>query len=466
MDMHCQICRIVPVPCSYLWHETVNADIINTMKQINRSLASLYIAVACLFTFPSHIQAQAEVPGLAESEAADQMDSEEVFAPYPSRIRVGVRSNDTIVSWEDSPDVASGYAVYRHTELPDPSNFSSAVKIGEVSDGEGMLAHIPPDDQGYFYFVLAKTPDGQVYEVFIPLRNVTLAPVATAIRSTIDLKPIPDYGTISGILARNDGDSITVSFDAEGVPGRFVLYRGTAPIRDSVTLLDATVAAVIAPGSPPFRDYPVPGIEYYYAVIQEQALFGGSIQINPGRNATQVPVVVPAGSYRIGLPVLSPASRSIPLPYLVLTRSLQDAKPVSMEEPVPVARKLSAETEKIIANLQASVGVPVKTSRPAITIFPEDLQAPGGGEEYTLRLVVSDFLVKGLYAQASERFTLFLSLPRSTTNAAKARFYRGQALAMSGSFREAFFDMLQTQDHFYMESAAWVDYILYEIRQR
>ena len=158
-------------------------------------------------------------------------------------------------------------------------------------------------------------------------------------------------------------------------------------------------------------------------------------------------------------------SRSIPLPYLVLTRGLQDARPVSLEEQAPVARQLSAETEKVIVNLQDAIGVPVKISRPAITIFPEDLQTPGGGEEYTLRLVVGDFLAKGLYAQAAERFTLFLSLPRSDTNAAKARFYRGQALAMSGSYREAFFDMLQAQDFFYMESSAWVDYILYKIRQ-
>ncbi|MFH2113305.1 MAG: hypothetical protein ABIJ86_02200 [Spirochaetota bacterium] len=444
----------------------MNADIIGTMKQINRSLAAMLIAMSCLSTFPGLIHAQAEVSGQAKAGSEDLTDAGDVFAPYPSRIRVGVRSNDTLISWVDSPDVTSGYAVYRHAELPDASNFPSAVLIGEVPDGKGLLAFVPPDDRGYYYFVLAKTPEGGVFEVFIPLRNVTLAPVATAIRTAIDLKPVPDYGTISGIIARNDGDSIMVSFDAEGVSGRFVLYRGTTPIQDSVTLLDATVAAVIAPGSPPFRDYPVPGIEYYYAVIQEQALFGGSIQINPGRNATKASVTVPAGSYRIGLPVLSPASRSIPLPYLVLTRGLQDAKPVSMEEQAPVARTLLAETEKAIANLQEAVGVPVMISRPAITIFPEDLQAPGGGEEYTLRLIVGDFLIKGLYAQAAERFTLFLSLPRSTTNAAKARFYRGQALAMSGSFREAFFDMLQAQDHFYMESAVWVDYILYEIRQR
>lgn len=425
-----------------------------------------FIAMACFVTLPLAIYAQAELPTQSRLESSNQMDTADVFAPYPTKIRVGVRSNDTLISWEDSPDVASGYAIYRHTEPPELSNFSSAVLIGEVPDGTGMLAYVPPDDKGYFYFILAKTPGGEVYEVFIPLRNVTLAPVATAIRTAIDLKPAPNYGTISGIIARNDDDSITVSFDAEGVPGRFVLYRGTSPIKDAVTLLDATVAAVIAPGSPPFRDYPVPGIDYYYAVIQEQALFGGSIQINPGKNATRSPVTVPAGSYRIGLPVLSPASRSIPLPYLVLTRGLQDARPVSLEEQAPVARKLSAETEKVIASLQEAVGVPLKTIKPAITIFPEDLQTPGGGEEYTLRLVVGDFLVKGQYALAVERFTLFLSLPRSALNAAKARFYRGQALAMTGSFREAFFDMLQAQDFFYTESAEWVDYILHMIRLR
>ena len=290
-----------------LWRESVNADSIDTMKQLNRSLMATLIALTCLVITPRAVFSQVEPPIQLETGPAIQTDPVKVFAPYPSRIRVGVRSKDILISWEDSPDVDAGYAVYRHTELPDFSNFSSAVLVGEVPDGMGMLAHVPPDDKGYYYFILAKTPGGDVYEVFIPLRNVTLAPVTTAIRASIDLKPVPDFGSISGIIARNDDDSMMVSFDAEGVPGRFVLYRGTSPIKDAVTLLDATVAAVIAPGSPPFRDYPVPGIDYYYAVIQEQALFGGNIQIKPGNNATQNPVTVPAGSYRTGLPEIGRA---------------------------------------------------------------------------------------------------------------------------------------------------------------
>jgi hypothetical protein len=37
---------------------------------------------------------------------------------------------------------------------------------------------------------------------------------------------------------------------------------------------------------------------------------------------------------------------------------------------------------------------------------------------------------------------------------------------MAGAYREAFFDMLQTQDSYYIESSAWIDYILEELRRR
>ena len=101
-----------------------------------------------------------------------------------------------------------------------------------------------------------------------------------------------------------------------------------------------------------------------------------------------------------------------------------------------------------------------------ITIFPEDLQSGGGGEEYALRSIVSGYFSKGSYAEAVRQFTLYLSLPRSDANAAKARFYRGQAEALVGSYREAFFDLLQSQESYHIESSAWIDYILEELRRR
>lgn len=395
----------------------------------------------------------------------------EVFAPYPSRIRVGTRGPEVVVTWEDSADVKGGYVVYRSLALPDQSSFPSAVLLGYADSGEAGFSYIPPDGREYYYFVLGRSADASaadpaVYELFIPLRNVSLAPVAAGEPASAAVVSAPAQAapSLSGILAVNSGDAIVVSFDAAGDTGRLVVYRGTAAIKDSKSILDASVAAVLDKGAGPFRDYPVPGIEYYYAVVPERELMGGRIAIVPGANATTRGASVPAGSYRVGLPSMGAASRSMPLPYLVMTRGLSDARPVSADEPTPDARPLSAETEKAIAAVTSAHGSASRAPRPPLTIFPEDLQTTGGGEEYALRMIVGAYLAKGRYADAVEQFSLYLSLPRSRANADRARFYLGQAEAMDGSFREAFFDLLQVQDGYYLACAEWIDYVLDQLR--
>ncbi|HPB66335.1 MAG TPA: hypothetical protein PLW80_07230, partial [Spirochaetales bacterium] len=61
----------------------------------------------------------------------------------------------------------------------------------------------------------------------------------------------------------------------------------------------------------------------------------------------------------------------MPLPYLVLTRGFEDAKPVSAGDPTPRSRALKAETEKAIAALVSTSGSATRAERPPITIFPE-----------------------------------------------------------------------------------------------
>jgi len=389
----------------------------------------------------------------------------EVFAPYPSRLRVGVRGGDVVIAWEDSPDVKAGYAVYRHRAFPSAENFNEATLLGLVEPGVGSFTYKAPDTAPYFYFVLGRLPAGEEteaaaeYRLFIPLRNVAIDAVAVS-EERVATQATGERPRIAGIIARADGDAIVVSVDASGDTGRLVVYRGTAPILAPSSLLDAALAAIVPLGSGPYRDYPVPGVEYYYAVISEKALSSGSISLEAGVNATVSPVSLQAGVFRVGLPTSGAASRSMPLPYLVLSRGFSDAKPVDFVDPLPRPGLLAPETEKSIATLLASHGSQAKAERPKITIFPEDLRSGGGGEEYALRSIVSAYLAKGAYAEAARQLTLFLSLPRSAANASKARFYRGQAQAMSGAYREAFFDLLQSQSSYYIESSAWIDYIL------
>lgn len=404
--------------------------------------------------------------------AAQGSEADTVFAPYPSRLRVGVREDLVLISWEDSPDLSSGYVVFRHSAEPSADNFADAVMIGDAESGSPAFEYRPPDDGPYYYFVLGRSESG-VYEVFIPLRNASLAPIraeiaanrpatATPGAAAPSAAPQPSAVPVGGVIARVDGDAVRIGYVADPSLGRLVLYRGTAPFRDAQALLSATIAAVLPAGSSDYVDYPIPGIEYYYALVPERELLGGRLGVEPGRNATQRPVLIPAGLYRVGLPSSTSYARSAPLPFLVLTRRVTDADPLIREDLAPQVRPVSAATEKAIASLVASAGLAPSFSRPAITIFPEDLKT-SPSSDFSLYTISAGSLARGNYEQAALELNLYLSLPRSPAATARARFYRGQALAMTGAWREAFFELLRAEDSHYLAVQPWLDYVLFKL---
>lgn len=404
--------------------------------------------------------------------AAQGSEADTVFAPYPSRLRVGVREDLVLISWEDSPDLSSGYVIFRHSAEPSADNFADAVMIGDAESGSPAFEYRPPDDGPYYYFVLGRSESG-VYEVFIPLRNASLAPIraeaaasrpATATPGTAapSAAPQPSAVPVAGVTARVEGDAVRIGYVADASLGRLVLYRGTAPFMDAQALLSSTIAAVLPAGSSDYVDYPIPGIEYYYALVPERELLGGRLGVEPGRNATQSPVLIPAGLYRVGLPSSTSYARSAPLPFLVLTRRVTDADPLIREDLAPQARSVSAATEKAIASLVASAGLAPSFSRPAITIFPEDLKT-SPSSDFSLYTISAGSLARGNYEQAARELNLYLSLPRSPAATARARFYRGQALAMTGAWREAFFELLRAEDSHYLAVQPWLDYVLFKL---
>lgn len=404
--------------------------------------------------------------------AAQGSEADTVFAPYPSRLRVGVREDLVLISWEDSPDLSSGYVVFRHSAEPSADNFADAVMIGDAESGSPAFEYRPPDDGPYYYFVLGRSESG-VYEVFIPLRNASLAPIraeiaanrpatATPGAAAPSAAPQPSAVPVGGVIARVDGDAVRIGYVADPSLGRLVLYRGTAPFRDAQALLSATIAAVLPAGSSDYVDYPIPGIEYYYALVPERELLGGRLGVEPGRNATQRPVLIPAGLYRVGLPSSTSYARSAPLPFLVLTRRVTDADPLIREDLAPQVRPVSAATEKAIASLVASAGLAPSFSRPAITIFPEDLKT-SPSSDFSLYTISAGSLARGNYEQAARELNLYLSLPRSPAATARARFYRGQALSMTGAWREAFFELLRAEDSHYLAVQPWLDYVLFKL---
>lgn len=393
---------------------------------------------------------------------------ERIFAPFPLRIRVGIRPEGVLVTWEEAADPPEGYTVYRSEAPIDRGSFPGALRIADLPSGSVEYLDVPPDSRGYYYAVLGRTRQGGIYEVFIPLKNVSIAPVSFEPVAAPAPKPEPPEPAPEPppvVQASLDRDGIRITWEPIRIGRRVVLYRSPTPIRSLPDLLGSSWVASVEESEAGILDFPVPGIGYYYALVDEEGLRSGSPVLAAGRNVTTASASVPAGLYRIGLPQIPYASRSLPLPYLALTRGVTaGSEALSGGLPVPPDAPLKPETRKAVARILRSEALP-PASPPELRILPEDLEATAaGGEEYTLRTIVRDRLAKKDWKGASDELARYLSLNRSPGAAARARFYRGQALAYSGEYREAFFEFLLAQDILYLPSNQWIDWLLDRMR--
>ncbi len=412
------------------------------------------------------LSAQA-VPSPKGKEALPSAAIEEsIFAPFPLRIRVGTRGDGILVTWAEASDPAGGYSVFRSATPIDRVSFQDAQRLADLPPGSLEYLDVPGDGRGYFYAVLGRTSQGGVYEVFIPLKNVSIAPVAfeplpAAVPEPAPKPVEPAREPPPTVSVRSERDGIRILWQPVREGKRVVLYRSPSPIRSLSDLLTASWVASAAESGDGLMDFPVPGIGYYYALVDDEGLRSGSPELVIGRNVTGESTSVPAGRYRVGLPEIPYASRSLPLPFLALTRGVEsgsDSMPGGL--PVPPPSPLKPETRKAVSRLLRNARE-LPTSPPGLAILPEDLEASAaGGEEYTLRTIVRDRLAKQDWKGASDELARYLSLNRSPDAAARARFYRGQALAFAGQYREAFFEFLLAQDRHYRESNVWIDWLL------
>lgn len=393
----------------------------------------------------------------SQTEARGPADA--VFAPYPDQIRVGNRGSEIVLTWTDSPDIRHGYRLYRHSQPPNQENYSQARLLAEVASGVEQYSYTATDDSPYYYFILGLSDNGGEYQLFLPLRNVTLIPVRAVLESPPELSPQTVRILINGLEAVRQNDYIRLSFVSDYGSGRNVIYRSVKPILGTQDLLDSVAIAVVDSSEQSYLDYPIPGIPYYYAVVPEFVLRAGQIGLVSGRNTTSQAVSVPAGLYRSGLPAPMPLSRSMPLPFLVLNRSIRDDGRLSVPERGS-SQTFSVTVERSIQDLLAVAGTDFQHPRPARLIFSQDRQASGAGENFLLSQIVLNEFSSGDYAAAITKLNLLLSVPRSAALYARASFYRGQAYAFTGQWQEAFFDFLKAQDHHYTESRAWIDYLL------
>jgi hypothetical protein len=416
-----------------------------------------------------------------------------VFAPFPSRLRAAVKGDQVTLTWIDSPDVEGGYVVYRSSAPMNAGNLEAAAKLAVVDRGAQTYSDRPGDATPYYYLVLALAEDGSPYQVFIPAKNATSAaiaaeapaqpvaaaqpapppeapaaaqpapqPAAAPVASPAPAPAKPSEPFADALAASVKGEALILAYKAPA-SSRLVLYRGTSPIKAASDLLDATLVSAFTDKDGTFADYPVPGVQYYYALLGENDLKAGVVAIFPGRNALADPVGLKGIGGYSGFVEVSPNSRTPPLPYLLPDTGSAAGGSASPRDEAPTERTIAPETKKAVDSLLATAPS-LQPPMPALSFLPEELSSPSGGEDYALSIIVNDRLAAKDWEGAADQLRKYLSLNRGPKAAARAHYYLGQALAFTGSYRDAFFEFLSSRELYATDAKPWIEFVLSRLK--
>jgi len=376
------------------------------------------------------------------------------FIPYVSQIKVESRNNLTRLTWLDSPDARGPVYIYRSAR-PFSGSIPANIRPVVVRYGEQYYIDDSDDMENVYYFVAASDLTGRRYDIVLPrINSISLIPGQTQ-EETIassEFEPLPSADPIQGISnlrATQDGERVIITFTAQGPRRNAILYRSMTQIRVPQDLLNAVIvqSGIVSP----FIDFPVPvpGLQWYYAVIYEDEVASGNMGIKPGINSTNTAVTV------ISEQTPERPLRPIPLPVLTLRNTMPDS---SFMTDIPQQMPLSAVSEDILRDTKMPSKVPLNLKRPRV--FAVDLVAPTGGEESALFQIITEFFVTFQWETARIGLQHYLSLPRSRDIEARARFYLGQTLYFCGNHREALMEFLKIRSVHAIEANNWIEAVL------
>lgn len=408
---------------------------------------------------------------LSSAPAFAQEDDFSVFAPFVSKLRIAVRDPLVRITWEDIPEIETRYQVYRHTREINSASFASASLAGEVAAGVQVLLDEPDQPGQYYYAVLALDPSGNPYRIFIPLRNISLisvaidnvsTPLAQADPASIEEDPQiaavtevqPQFEGLSNlrVVPRPDNQALTISYQTDILNQRVSIYRATRPIMDSESLSSAILVATQEDSlDPRVLDYVVPGVSYYYAVLDADSLAADGANLAPGKTSLEEPVSLPLGNQAVlrgslfasgprnpGLPLLNPNTS------FVSGRQL----PPPVTNSVPEAREASTRAMEAFQVL-ASPFPPSRESSLSPRILEIDQLAELLEDKAEARILES-ILRTEFDGQDWERTTMLLenllTLPLDADRRARVEFYLGQSRYFAGNLEQAFLTFLLVRD--------------------
>lgn len=390
--------------------------------------------------------------------------AQEVFAPFPSRIRVATRDPQVRISWSDADDLRADYLVYRHTEEITLDSLAEAKLVGVVESGVESFIDTPAEAGSYYYAVLAQDADDTIYEILVPFRNTIVSPVEieSAAEERVRTVRVRDLSTRLG------ENTIVVGFSAGPDDRRLAVYRSVRPIRTTEDLAGATRIATVPSSRNEVVDYPVPGIGYHYAVVDTELIADGRVELVPGENTTAkaIEIALPEQTRpSVELPsfAAAPAGRARPLPFFQIRGAVERGSTVfgAGGPTIPSRRELEPETDKAVVRLIRLAGRDAPPA-PTVEVLPPDRSTPNDadgakGLDVTLRTIVDGPMAHGNWEDAELMLRNFRRLPIDDELSYRASFYLGQALYFQEKYRRAALSFVMAQEGYYPEATRWLD---------
>ena len=386
--------------------------------------------------------------------------TEEFQAPFVSKLKSVAEESLIRLSWIDSADTVSKYLVYRHTKVINNDNFNETLLIGEAAAGNEYFIDYPVSTDNYYYAVLGSDSSNNTYNLFIPYKNITSLPVHVIYIAS----PQALSAVISDIKTQTTENTIELSFKSSRMNRELIIYRSNEPIDKYTDLLKASLITIIPSSNESYTDHPIPGIPYYYAVMDSELTKSGRYVFEPGRNITEHSIQIYSGVSSVSLESRE-TLRNQPLPYLELKSSIDSGKLLSQSSSeLPVKYNLTFETtlavNNILKNLYTDEKVIIKP-----VILADDINISENSEEYQLkRILESDFKDQN-WVVAYELITNFLSVHHSRQIELRAHFYRGQILFFQKKYRESFMEFILLEGELPIEIKPWQDELLILLRE-
>lgn len=264
-----------------------------------------------------------------------------------------------------------------------------------------------------------------------------------------------EFGFLSfSVFVRENAAVILYKTNTEN--SELVLFRSTEPFESAASLINAVPVANIKDNGLPFIDFPLPGIPYYYAILEENGIAFGNINFVNGKNTFNKPIEI-IDSEAEKNSKFKTAPRSMPLPYL---------NPEQKGKIKP--EYFSSSTENIISEVSAEKDIYGKYARPqdkrSIRILPEEETSPVGGEALALQEIIENYFKTRNWQKCEAELNTFLSLRRTERVSGRARFYLGQTYFFTGRYRKALMEFLCTKDIYPNPSQEWIRYCLPELQ--